>query len=53
LSGGRLRSGAYRTRLLRSRELEAILADVFDEVLHVEHDRHFVSFACRVAPSPP
>lgn len=49
VSGGRLRSGSYRTRLLRTTEIEPILTEVFDEVLHIHPDRHFVSFACRVA----
>ncbi|MDH2427224.1 class I SAM-dependent methyltransferase [Sphaerisporangium sp. TRM90804] len=47
-SGGRLRSGSYRTRLMRTSEIEPLLRSVFGEVLHVCADRYFVSFACRV-----
>lgn len=48
LSNGRLRSGSYRTRLLQTAEIEPLLHEVFDEVLHVCKDHFFVSFACRI-----
>ncbi|WP_378789510.1 class I SAM-dependent methyltransferase [Nonomuraea fastidiosa] len=49
VSGGRVRSASYRTRLLQAREIPPLLDSVFDEVLHLHEDRYFVSFACRVA----
>jgi|GEM_PF-5920146 len=47
LSGGRLRTGSYRTQLQTRREIEQILRRVFGEVLDVRSDRYFVSFVCR------
>jgi SAM-dependent methyltransferase len=47
LSGGRLRTGAYRTQLLPQRAAEAIVRSVFDEVLTIRTERYFMSFVCR------
>lgn len=47
LSRGRLRTGSYRTQLIRSEEVEKILRDVFGEVLEVSVERYFMTFACR------
>ncbi|MFY1699376.1 MULTISPECIES: class I SAM-dependent methyltransferase [unclassified Solwaraspora] len=49
-SGGRLRTGAYRTQLLHSDAATRILRDVFDEVVEVRVEDYFMAFACRVAP---
>jgi hypothetical protein len=47
-SQGRLRSDAYRTRLIPARQVEPLLRSVFDEVLFVSpRRRHFTAFACR------
>lgn len=45
-SGGRLRTGAYRTQLIRSDEALAILRSVFSEVAAVHTDRYFMAFVC-------
>jgi SAM-dependent methyltransferase len=47
LSGGHLRTGSYRTQLIRSEEVETILRDVFSEVLEISVERYFMTFACR------
>jgi len=46
LSGGRLRTGAYRTQLISCDEALAILRSVFRTVIEVRQDRYFVAFAC-------
>jgi SAM-dependent methyltransferase len=47
-SGGRLRSDAYRTRLLPARQVEPVLRSVFDNVLFISpRHHHFTAFACR------
>ncbi|MFI5593966.1 class I SAM-dependent methyltransferase [Amycolatopsis sp. NPDC051758] len=43
-SGGRMKTGAYRTQLLTSAEGTAILNDVFGEVLELDVHPHFMSF---------
>ncbi len=48
-SGGRLRTGAYRTQLVRSDEATTILHDVFDAVLEVREQDYFMGFVGRVA----
>jgi SAM-dependent methyltransferase len=48
-SNGRLRTGSYRTQLLQSAQIEPLLRTVFDEVMTVRPQRHFVAFACRRA----
>jgi hypothetical protein len=47
LSGGHLRTGSYRTQLIRSEEVERILQEVFGEVLEISTERYFMTFACR------
>ena len=47
-TGGRLKTGAYRTQLVHSEEAIAILRDVFDSVLEVQVEDYFMGFACRV-----
>lgn len=48
-SGGRLRTGSYRTQLRTSAEVKAILRREFgDGVLAVDTDPYYVSFACRL-----
>jgi SAM-dependent methyltransferase len=48
-SGGRLRSDAYRTRLLPARQVEPVLRTVFDDILFVSpKHHHFTAFACRI-----
>ncbi|MDQ7803519.1 class I SAM-dependent methyltransferase [Amycolatopsis sp. A133] len=49
VSRGRLRWASYRTQLLRSRQVEPLLRETFDEVLDVTATRYFVAFACRRA----
>jgi len=49
LSAGRLRTGAYRTQLVRSDEATAILHDVFDEVPEIRVQDYFMGFVGRVA----
>ena len=46
-SGGRLKTGSYRTQLLHSNRLRAILEENFGEVLDVSVERYFVAFACK------
>ena len=46
-SGGRLKAGAYRTQLRRSADAVAVLNKLFGQVLTVEKQRYFTSFACR------
>ncbi|MEU7837915.1 MULTISPECIES: class I SAM-dependent methyltransferase [unclassified Nonomuraea] len=46
-TGGRVRTGSYRTQLLRSAEVEKILAEEFSEVLDVKVERYFMGFVCR------
>jgi ubiquinone/menaquinone biosynthesis C-methylase UbiE len=46
-TGGRLRTGSYRTQLLRSAEVRKILAEEFSEVLDIKVERYFMGFACR------
>ncbi len=46
-SRGRLRTGAYRTQLIRSDEALAILRSVFGEVAEVRRDRYFMAFVCK------
>jgi SAM-dependent methyltransferase len=47
-SGGRLKTGAYRTQLVHSDEATTILGEVFDEVLEVKVEEFFMGFVCRV-----
>lgn len=47
LSRGRLRTGSYRTQLIRSKEVEQILREVFGEVLEISTERYFMTFACK------
>jgi SAM-dependent methyltransferase len=47
-SGGRLRTGAYRTQLVHSSEAIAILHEVFDSVLEVHVEEYFMGFVCQV-----
>lgn len=49
-SKGRLRTPSYRTQLLRSDEVEPLLRTVFDKVMTVCVQRHFVAFAA--VPTP-
>jgi SAM-dependent methyltransferase len=49
VSGGRLRTGAYRTQLVGSREAVAILHEVFGEVLEIRVEEYFMGFVARVA----
>lgn len=46
-SGGRLRTGAYRTQLVSSAEGTQVLRDVFGEVLAVDVHPYFMSFVAR------
>jgi SAM-dependent methyltransferase len=46
-TGGRVRWASYRTQLLPSGQIEAILRDVAGEVLDVARTRYFVNFAVR------
>lgn len=46
-SGGRLRTGSYRTQLLSSTELRKILHKTFSEVLDVTVEPYFAAFACK------
>jgi SAM-dependent methyltransferase len=48
-TGGRMRTGAYRTQLLHSSTATSILRDVFDDVLEVRVEDYFMGFVCRVA----
>ncbi|HXP18943.1 MAG TPA: class I SAM-dependent methyltransferase [Streptosporangiaceae bacterium] len=47
-SGGRLRTGAYRTQLIHSDEALAILRSLFGSVIEVRKDRYFIAFVCEV-----
>jgi SAM-dependent methyltransferase len=47
LSGGRLKTGSYRTQLINSWEAAAILREVFGEVLEVKVDRYFMAFVVK------
>jgi SAM-dependent methyltransferase len=47
-SGGRLKTGAYRTQLVHSSEAIAILNEVFDSVVEVRVEEYFMGFVCRV-----
>lgn len=47
-SGGRLKTGAYRTQLIHSTEATAILHEVFDTVLDVTVEDYFMGFVGRV-----
>ncbi len=48
LSGGRLRTGYYRTHLLPGNQVGPVLRSQFDDVLHLERrPQHFVAFACQ------
>jgi SAM-dependent methyltransferase len=49
VSGGRLRTGAYRTQLVDSGRATAILHEVFDSVLEVRVEEYFMGFVARVA----
>ena len=51
LSGGRLKTGAYRTQLRHSRELIEILHDVFDTVHEVTVEEYFTGFVVGVHPA--
>jgi SAM-dependent methyltransferase len=46
-SGGRLYSGSHRTQLLPSRTGEAIVAEVFPQILEVSRQPYFTAFVCR------
>ena len=46
-SGGRMKTGAYRTQLLTSVEGTRILEDVFGEVLEIDVHQHFMSFVAK------
>jgi len=48
VSGGRLRTGAYRTQLIHSADATAILREVFDSVLEVSVEDYFMGFVVRV-----
>ena len=47
VSGGRLRSDHYRTKLAHSSEIESRLRETFAEVLQVTHHRYHSAFVCR------
>lgn len=47
LSGGRLRSDSYRTRLASMSELDTCLRETFPVVYEVNHHRYHTSFVCR------
>jgi|SRR5580700_600972 SAM-dependent methyltransferase len=47
-SGGRLKTGAYRTQLIDSAEAEATLRFVFGDVVEVQKQRYFMAFVCRL-----
>jgi SAM-dependent methyltransferase len=51
-SGGRLRTGAYRTQLLRSDRAVQILHEVFDTVHEVKVEEYFTGFVAGVAAAP-
>jgi SAM-dependent methyltransferase len=47
-SGGRLRTGAYRTQLVASTDALSILHEVFDTVIEVRVEEYFMGFVCGV-----
>ncbi|MFI9388401.1 class I SAM-dependent methyltransferase [Kutzneria sp. NPDC052558] len=47
-SGGRLKTGAYRTQLVRSEQALAILHSVFPKVVQVRTEKYFMGFVCKV-----
>jgi SAM-dependent methyltransferase len=47
LTGGRLRTPAYRTQLLRRAAIAPLLSEVFSETVELESTRHFTCFVCR------
>lgn len=49
ISGGRLRSDNYRTKLTWRSEIESLLHGNFDTVPALTHHRYHTAFACRVA----
>jgi SAM-dependent methyltransferase len=46
-SGGRLATGAYRTQLRSSAEVEGLMHRVFPDVREVRAERYFTAFLCR------
>jgi SAM-dependent methyltransferase len=48
VSGGKLKTGAYRTQLRPSDESMAIVRSLFREVLAVDRHRYFTAFAARI-----
>ncbi|MEU7742769.1 class I SAM-dependent methyltransferase [Nonomuraea sp. NPDC049158] len=46
-SGGRLATGAYRTQLRSSAEVEGLLYRVFPQVVELRAERYFTAFVCR------
>lgn len=46
-SNGRLRTASYRTQLVSSKDIPALLDEVFSETLEIHPDDFFVGFACR------
>lgn len=46
-SGGRLNTGAYRTQLRHSAQIQRMLGETFTDVLAVQVDPYFMAFACR------
>jgi SAM-dependent methyltransferase len=49
VSGGRLRTGAYRTQLVDSGRAVEMLNEVFDSVLEIHVEEYFMGFVGRVA----
>jgi SAM-dependent methyltransferase len=47
-SGGRLKTGAYRTQLVHNSTAEKILRDVFGDITEFVAERYFTGFVCRV-----
>jgi SAM-dependent methyltransferase len=47
-SGGRLKTGSYRTQLCTSGEVLGLVDSIFDEVLETTAERYFTAFVCRV-----
>lgn len=47
-SGGRLKTGAYRTQLVESRHAQKILHEVFDTVAEIRVEEYFMGFVCGV-----
>jgi SAM-dependent methyltransferase len=52
VSGGRLRTGAYRTQLVHSERALQILREVFDTVHEVSVEEYFMGFVVGVAAAP-